>query len=328
MRIAIVYNEPLPSRYDSIGETSAVLGVLNAVKAANRALSELGHYVTYIPLRPPLDESIANLISLDSDLVFNLFEGFCGYPETEASLPEILTELGVPFTGCQDSLIKLALDKAKMKVILRSHGIPTPDFQLLTPRKLPKFRLNYPCIVKPRSEDASHGITEASVVNDFTSLAKQVAIVSECYCGQALVEELVHGREFNATFLGDGYGIILPVSEIVYSLPHDKPKILTFKDKWDIDTEDSSPINVVCPAEIKETENKSIHKMAHLIFQLLGCHGYSRVDMRMDEHGRLFFLEVNPNPDISPDSGAARQAKAAGMNYTQFIDKIIKLALN
>jgi hypothetical protein len=51
------------------------------------------------------------------------------------------------------------------------------------------------------------------------------------------------------------------------------------------------------------------------------------VDMRLDKEGQLNVIEVNPNPDISPDAGAARQAGAAAMTYTQFIEKIVKLAL-
>lgn len=63
------------------------------------------------------------------------------------------------------------------------------------------------------------------------------------------------------------------------------------------------------------------------VFRLLVGRGYARVDMRMDTKGRINVLEVNPNPDISPDAGAARQAQAAGMTYSQFIDNIVMLAL-
>jgi len=66
--------------------------------------------------------------------------------------------------------------------------------------------------------------------------------------------------------------------------------------------------------------------MALAVFRLLCCRGYVRVDMRLDSEGRLNVIEVNPNPDISPGTGAARQAEAAGMTYTQFIEKIMLLA--
>ena len=327
MRVAIIYNEPYPSRYDTTGEEKAVLGVLNAVAAVQQALLELGYNVTRVPLMPPLEQARTKLRSLDVDLVFNLFEGFCGYPETEALMPEALSELGIPCTGCPGTLLRLALDKAKVKVILKSAGIPTPDFQLLNPQILHMFQLDYPCIVKPCGEDASHGLTEESVVSNFASLEKQVRAIGESYGGSALVEGFIDGREFNATVLGNSQCNVLPVSEIVYLLPSEMPRILTFAAKWEPDSFYFERTKAVCPAEIGIHEWEHIAETVLTTFRLLGCQGYARVDMRMDKEGRLNVIEVNPNPDISPDAGAARQAEAAGMTYTQFIDKIVQMAL-
>lgn len=326
-RVAIVYNEPIPSRYDATGEEKAVLGVLKAVEAVHQSLLELGYYVTRLPLTPPFKEAGKKLSALDVDLAFNLFEGFCGYPETEALVPEALSQTGIPCTGCPETVIRLALDKAKAKVMLKAAGIPTPDFQLVNPGTLPMFQFSYPCIVKPRSEDASHGISEASVVNNPAMLAKQVQLVADFYGGGALVEEFIDGREFNATVLGNYNGTVLPVSEINYSLPEGMPRILTFAAKWEPDSLYFQDTKVVCPAEIGIDEREHIAETALAAFRLLGCQGYARVDMRLDKEGQLNVIEVNPNPDISPDSGAARQAEAAGMTYTQFIEQIARLAL-
>jgi len=325
-RIAIVYNEPLPSRYDAASEGKAVLGVLEAVAAVRRSLFELGHKVTCMSLMPPIEQAVDNLNLQDVSMVFNLFEGFCGYPETEALLPEYLESIGVPYTGCSAMALRLSLDKAKVKVLLRAAGIHTPDFQLLNSETLHAFRLGYPCIVKPRGEDASHGINEASVVGDLTSLRTQVQLASGSY-GNALLEVFVGGREFNVTVLGNSQLVMLPVSEIVYSLPSEMPEILTFSAKWEPDSVYFRGTRVVCPAEIDADEQVLIREMALAAFRLLGCRGYARVDMRMDKEGRLNVIEVNPNPDISPDAGAARQAKAAGMSYTRFINKIVQLAV-
>ena len=326
-RIAVVYNEPNPSRYDRTHEEKAVIGVLEAVEAVRTSILELGYEVVLLPLVPPFDLAREKLASLKVVLVFNLFEGFCGEPETEALVPEALGELGLPFTGCQASVLRLALDKAKVKVLLQSAGIPTADFQLLNPETLSMFRLDYPCIVKPRGEDASHGITADSVVRDFDALTRQVKVVAESYGSGALVERFVSGREFNATVMGNSECTVLPVSEIVYSLSPGVPRILSFEAKWEEDSIYFKGTKVVCPAEIDAEERECVAGTALAAFKLLDCRGYARVDMRMDEEGRLNVMEVNPNPDISPGTGAARQALAAGMNYTQFIDKILKLAL-
>jgi len=326
-RVAIVYNEPVPSRYDSAGEEKAVLGVLDAVNAVEHSLLELGYETTCVPLKLPIKQARKILSSLDADLAFNLFEGFCGYPETEAIVPEALSAVGIPFTGCPDKALRLCLDKARVKVLLKADGIPTPNFQLLNPQIMHTFQLGYPCIVKPRSEDASHGLSEASVVTDSESLEKQVVAISKSYGGGALVEEFIDGREFNVTVLGNSQGTVLPISEIVYTLPSEKPRILTFDAKWEPESLYFQGTRAVCPAEISAEERENINRIALAAYRRLDCLGYARVDMRMDKEGRLNVIEVNPNPDISPDAGAARQAKAAAMTYTQFIDTIVKLAL-
>lgn len=326
--VALVYNHPYPSRYDNIGEEKAELGVLEAVEAAYQALLELGYSVVRVPLKPPPERVRRELKSLDVDLVFNLFEGFGGYPETEALVPEILSEDGIPYTGCPASAISLSLDKAKAKSVLKAAGIRTPDFQLLNPRVLHTFRLSYPCIVKLSAEHASHGLSPQSVVDNFAALQRQVQIVSESFGGNVLVEEFISGREFNATVLGNARHTVLPLSEIVYSLPPGMPKILTFAAKWEPESIYFQGTKAVCPADINAEEQILISKTALAVFRLFGCRGYARVDMRMGEGKRLNVIEVNPNPDISPDlSGAVRQAEAAGMSYTQFIERIVQMAL-
>jgi D-alanine-D-alanine ligase len=324
--IAIVYNEPRSSRYDAFGEGQAVLSVLHSVEAVSQALLELGYQVTSVPLLPP-EPVREKLGDLKADLVFNLFEGFCGYPDTEALVPEILSELGILYTGCPGAVLRLALDKARVKIILKAAGIETPNFQLLSPETLHTFRLDYPCIIKPCGEDASHGLSERSVVNDFDALKKQVEVISNSYSGGALVEEFIDGREFNVTVLGNSECTVLPFSEITYSLPPRMPRILTFAAKWEPDSLYFQGTKVICPAEIGVKERERFTETVVAVFRLLGCRGYARVDMRLSAAGQLNVIEVNPNPDISPGSGAVLQAEAAGMSYTKFIENIVLLAL-
>ena len=324
-RIAIVYNKPEVSRYSSRGEDTAVLGVLESVEAVNKALIELKHDVVLLPLSPT-DEIKNSLASLNADLLFNLFEGFCGFPETEALVPDFAEELKIPYTGCPGSVLRLALDKAKAKTLLKSAGIRTPSGQVLNPATVADFKLTYPCIVKPRAEDASHGLSDLSVVEDIVGLQRQVTTISTAYGGEALVEEFVGGREFNATVMGNTQYTTLPPSEIVYTLPEGMPKLLTFAAKWEIGTVYYLNTQLTCPAKISPAEKLDINRTIVKVYQLFGCKGYARVDMRLGKDGRVNVIEVNPNPDISPGTGAARQADAAGMTYARFMDKIINFA--
>jgi D-alanine-D-alanine ligase len=326
-RIAIVYNEPQPSGYDTNHEEKAVLGVLEAVSAVQQAVQELGKSSVLVPLVPPFEEARKKLAVLDVDVVFNLFEGFCGEPATEALVPEALKEIGIPFTGAQEDVLRLALDKARLKSVLKASGIPTPDYQVLEPQNLADFKLGFPCFVKPRSEDASHGISEDSLVKDFAGLERQVRKISSTYHCGALVEHFLSGREFNATVMGNARCVVLPLSEIVYELAPGVPRILTFAAKWEPDSVYFKGTRVVCPAEVTAAERTYIADTALKAFKLVVRRGYARMDMRMDENGKLNVMEINPNPDISPETGAARQSAAAGMKYSEFINKLINMAL-
>jgi D-alanine-D-alanine ligase len=327
-RVAIVYNEPVPSQYRPEEKKEAIVGILNSVKAVHQALLLSGYDVIEVPLLPPIERAGEELKGLSADLVFNLFEGFAGSSETEAVVAEVIAGLGIPYTGCPAETLALALDKAKTKEILEEAGFATPRYQLLSPETMSEFHLNYPCIVKPCNEDASSGLSEKSVVYDFTSLEEQVKAVSKLFEGApVLVEEFIDGREFNATILGNSEYITLPVSEIAYQLPPEMPKILTSAAKWEPESLYFQGTKAVCPAPVPDEEREHIAGTALDVFHLFSCRGYARVDMRRGRGEQLNIIELNPNPDISPDSGAALQAKTAGMDYPKFINKIARLAL-
>ncbi len=326
-RIAIIYNAPNPDLYGTIVEKKASLAILTGMEAVHQALTDSGYPVACMPLTPPLESARERLKSIEADLVFNLFEGFDGQPEAEAAVADFLSKLGLTYTGCAGTALALALDKVKTKTRLDAMGIDTPDYQLLSPETVSLFHLGYPCIVKPYAEDGSNGITEESVVRDFPSLQNRVRTISERFRGRALVEEFVDGREFNVTVLGAKKPTALPISEIIYSLPPEMPRILTLSAKWEPQSIYFQHTRAVCPAEIDNELRERIAKTALFAFRLLGRRGYARVDFRLDTEGQLKVIDLNPNPDISPDSGAALQAQTAGMNYNQFIEKIVLLTL-
>jgi len=325
-KAAVIYNRPAAGRYSRLGEDKAELGVMDEQKAVCKALAKLGYEVEKFPLSPPLAKVRETINNINTDIIFNLFEGFMDSPETEPAIAEMLVERKIPYTGCPPAILSLALDKARTKAVLAAKGIQTPRYQVMTPETVSTFNLDFPCIVKPGGEDASHGVSENSVVNDAAALARQVKLVSEEYGGCALVEEFVDGREFNITVLGTKALDVLPISEIVFLLPPGLPRILTFGAKWEPKSPYFDATKAVCPANIDAPLRDEIGRIARQTFGLLGGSGYARVDFRVNDKGPQV-IEVNPNPDISPGTGAARQAKASGLTYSQFIDKLIALAM-
>lgn len=325
--IGLVYNEPTASLYNTLGEGEAVAGVLESVAAVGEALESLGYDVVEVPLRPPLATARARLRRLRVDLIFNLFEGFGMPPESEADLAAIIEQAGIPFTGSPSLALLLCQDKSMAKYRLRLCGIPTPEWQVMTPEALDASAVCYPCIVKPIGEHASHGISERSVVSNRGALERQVRSVHAAYARPSLVEQFLPGREFCALVVGNGCAEVFPVEEIVYDLPPDSPRILTYAAKWlsgDAYCRGTMP---VCPARVEAVLEQRIRELALGSFYALGCRGYARVDMRQDEDGVLKVVDVNPNPDISPRAGAMLQVAAAGMDYAAFISRVVSLAI-
>ena len=122
---------------------------------------------------------------------------------------------------------------------------------MLTPDTVNSFKLNFPCIVKPKDEDASHGLSPENVVWNMEQLEEQVSSVSGRFRGYALVEEFIDGREFNSSVLGNGEHELVEISEITYTLPPGLPRILTFESKWFEETDYYKGTGVCCPAEIE-----------------------------------------------------------------------------
>ncbi len=325
--IAIVYNQPSISSYCDRNEQAAEDGVLIEVAAVEKALQSQGYPTSKIPLALPLEQAFGQLSLITADIVFNLFEGFSGFPETEALIVEQLEALKLRYTGSPAVALKQALDKAETKTVLKQEGIRTPAFQLSDKATLSDFKLNFPCIVKPNSEDASHSLNAKNVVSDYASLNKIVMEICEMYGKKALVEDYIDGREFNMTIMGNTILTPLPVSEICFMLPEGIPKILSYEAKWDTDSIYYKGTMPQCPADISPDTRREIIEAGLQAYTVTGCCGYGRIDMRMDENGRIYVLEVNPNPDISPDAGAAIQAAAHGMSYNEFIQKIVQLAM-
>ncbi|MBN1375485.1 MAG: ATP-grasp domain-containing protein [Dehalococcoidia bacterium] len=328
LKVAIIYNEPVTDipLVDS-GKDESIIGVLEEVVEVKRALLELGHEVEKVPLRMPVESVPDVLRKIEADVVFNLFEGFEDLPHTEPVVAHMLEETGIPFTGNHSAALELTLDKSEFKKVLHQAGVSTPASMVLTPSTLDEFNLRFPCIVKPRDDDASQGLSPDNVVSNADDLHTMVEKVSAHFRGNALVEEFIGGREFNASVLGNSSHSLVEISEIVYTLPPGSPRILTYESKWFEESEYYKKTNVCCPAEIDSALRKNITGIVLASTRAAGCRGYARVDMRQDKDGSIKVLEVNANPDIEPDLGIALQASAIGMSYPQLIQKIVDLAL-
>ena len=301
------------------------------VAAIEESLRELGYNPYVLAIDQFSKDIVLTLHRMSPKFIFNLCEELEGNCELEMCMAGLFDLMNIPYTGSGPLALGLALDKFRMKQMLRASGIPVPRGCLCpTGRKLPcRARRRFPVIVKPVHEDASLGINAHSVCRDLARLERQVSYIHDVYQQDALVEEYLDGREFNVSVLGGERARVLAISEIDFTrMPPEEPRIVSYRAKWDEESVVFQCTVPVCPAEIPERLAKRISRIALASIRAVGCRDYSRVDMRTDAQGDIFVLEVNPNPDISPQAGFARAAYAAGMSYTEMIACITRTALD
>lgn len=261
-------------------------------------------------------------------IVFNLCEHLDGDYRKEYKVARYLEKNKIPFTGNPSFTLKISQDKKESKKILMKAKLPVPAYAILK-REDKKINLPFPfpVIVKPLYQDGSSGINENSVVWNKKNLKKQLEFIFENFKDPAIIEPFLQGREFNVSVIGRDKRIALPVSEIDYSeLPSSIPKILTYSAKWSKDNISYELTKPVCPAKIDKKLEKRLKLLALKAGKALSCRDYYRVDFRTDTKGNPYIIEVNPNPDISPDAGLARALRAYGMDYEKFILRLLKWA--
>lgn len=314
------------------GEEKDILAedaIVEEIGAVEEAVRSLGHQCFVMAIQHEIHTVIHWLERIRPDLVFNLCESVYGNTCWEMNVPALLDLFRFPYTGSPPLPLGLCQDKGKVKDILFSHGILTPRYKIFD-RGANHIKGNaFPMIVKPLHEDGSLGISRNSVVFDDEALRKQIEYVIEKYRQPALIEEYIEGRELNAGLLETNGKIgVLPISEIDYSeFPEGIPRICGYEAKWVTDSAEYQKSKPVCPAPIDRVMQKRVEQVALRVFKLFGCRDYARVDIRIDRDGKIYVLEVNPNPDISPQSGMARAIKVQGMTYTEFIGGILERAL-
>jgi D-alanine-D-alanine ligase len=327
----VLYNAAIISEKEGSEEKIYASNVIRSeVTAIEESLREGGFNPYVFSVESFSKDLVATLAEISPKFVFNLCEEINGKCELEMCVAGLLDLMGIPYTGSDAFALGLALNKFHVKQVLRSAGIPTARSYLQYPgqqRTIPRG-MRFPMIVKPAHEDASLGINSNSVCRTAEQLERQIRYIHDVYEQEALVEEYLDGREFNVSVIGDENPEVLAIQEIDFAgLPAGEPRIVSYRAKWDEESEFYNGTVPVCPANISKRMGSRMRDIAIRSHRCVGCRDYSRVDMRTDARGSLFVLEVNPNCDISPNAGFARAARVAGYSYSEIILKISQTAM-
>jgi D-alanine-D-alanine ligase len=297
--------------------------------AAERVLEAIadtpGVRVAHRPVFRP-SEVLAAIGDHRPDVVFNLCEALGGDSRLEVHAAWLLESLGLPFTGSPYHALRHCLYKVEANQILARAGVRVPPtVRVDSPDRLPKVA--FPVIVKPEREDGSAGIGRESVVHDPRRLRDQVACVIEAHRQPAVVQRYIHGRELAVSLLGSPSPRALPPGEILFhDLPEGHPHILTFASKWHPETIDSMG-TPSAPAVLRPPELRRVGAIGRRAFDVLGLRDYGRVDVRLDERGDPYVIDVNPNCDLSDGGGFSLASGRAGLGYADVIWEVLRSAL-
>ncbi|MBL7170841.1 MAG: ATP-grasp domain-containing protein [Candidatus Omnitrophica bacterium] len=299
-------------------------------KDVYKALLKNGHEVSLLGIHKDITILIEEIKVNRPDVVFNLIETFRDKVHLDKNVAWLLEMLQVPYTGAPPTSLLICNNKALSKQILSFHKIRIPDFCTFYRKHkvwLPK-RLTPPLIVKPLSDEASRGISQASVVDNEQFLIERVRFIHEKMNADAIVEEYIDGREMYLGALGSKKITVFPPIEMKFAnVPEDEPRVATYKAKWDKEYRKKWGIKNVFTGRLAGDTEKRIKDICKRAYRALNIQGYARFDIRVSSDSRIYILEANANPGLAKDEDFGVAAEKAGIPYTKLIQKLLSHAL-
>lgn len=293
-------------------------------------LKDMGHEVHVEGVYDDLGPIRKSIRDFKPKVTFMLLEEFHGVATYDHAIVSYLELMRQPYTGCNPIGMILSKDKTLAKRILSHHRIPTPQFATFTRGKKTKRpkRLDFPLLVKSTIEDASLGISQASIVTDDESLKERVKFIHDNVGSDAIAEHYIDGRELYVGVVGNRRLQTFPVWEMVFSkMPDDMARIATARVKWDPEYQKKHGIDTHAAKDLSPATQQRIANVCKRVYRALNMSGYARMDLRLAPDGSIAVLEANANPNLEYGEDFAESAELAGFSYEALLQRIINLGL-
>ena len=294
-----------------LGGTSAEREVsLNSGTAVLNALRKQGYDAH--PIDPKVFP-VATLKEQGFDRVFNILHGRGG---EDGTMQGLLEQIGIPYTGCGVMASALTMDKMRTKMLWKAFGLPVAEMEIVTvenranlnPESVVK-KLGLPLMVKPSLEGSSVGLTKVKTMEELES-AVDFALKFD---RTVLIEEWLAGDEFTVPVLD---GEVLPSIKIV-----PEGEFYDYDAKYISDN-----TQYFCPAGLSDAREQELRRLVKQAYDVVGCRGWSRIDVMADAEGKFRLVEVNTNPGMTSHSLFPKSAATVGYSFEQLVEKILELS--
>ena len=320
MKVAVIFNRDSLKVINRLGSQNPEKYRVEAIKRITAALKSGGHQVQSFEGDKDLISNLEHFMPAvvkgeRPGLAFNLAYGIQGQARY-TQVPAILEMLGIPYVGSGPLAHSLSLDKVVAKTLFRQAGLPTPDFAVLDRPGFETPDLPFPLIVKPKSGADSFGL---KVVHDEGELREAADVIFDEYQEAVLAERYIDGREINVGVLGNPPEAF-PPAELDFG---DGPRVYSNDDKGG---RSGRTVGYLCPAGITEEVTARAQEIAQGAFTALGCSDCARVDLRLDEAGNLYLLELNSLPSLGFRGSFVIGAEHAGLDFASLVNRLVEVA--
>ncbi|MDD5073159.1 MAG: D-alanine--D-alanine ligase [Candidatus Omnitrophica bacterium] len=276
---------------------------LRSGRAITDALLSKGYNA--IPMEiwlPTRDE----LRSAGIDVAFIALHGTFG---EDGQIQTILEDLRIPYTGSKVKASRLGMDKIASRKLFKKAGLNIPGYHVIENGARPKLKFPAPVVVKPSAQGSSVGVSIIDKVEGLDGAIKEAFKFGE----QVILEEFIHGKELTVGVVDDKP---LPVIQVV-------PKRRYYDE---VAKYTAGMTDYLCPAPISEGEARLAQDAGIRAHNALGCRSFSRVDMILDDGGKIVVLEVNTIPGMTQLSLLPKAAKTRGMDFPLLCEKMLESA--
>ena len=240
-----------------------------------------------------------------------------GTPGENGILQGYFDLIGIPYSTSGVLVEAMTFDKFVLNQYLRGYGVSVADSllirqgyeQLVSDDEIEQ-RIGMPCFVKPAADGSSFGVSKVKNKDQLAPAIRKAMLESD----EIMVEQFLDGTEISiGVYKTREKSVVLPATEVV-----------TQNEFFDYDAKYNGQVQEITPARLSEDVTRRVREITSHIYDILHCNGIIRIDYIISKEGKIFMLEVNTTPGMTPTSFIPQQVRAAGLEMKDVLTDIVE----